>query len=152
MLWLAEYVLGFSRILTFAYGQFFIGVLLTDKAKSQTVVLTATSQVINSLRVLVSLLMSPKKQDPRNLDTHIKLFLSCYQRFATSYYDEESIPFWATKGNFASLLNITLQVEYFGPLWWYWEGTQECYIQTVKTVLVSMLKSISYFERKLALI
>ena len=151
-LWLGEDVLGFTRIITFVYGQFFLCMKLPENLITSTVTLWAIQQLLNSLHVLLSLMMTPRKQDPRILDAHVKLFLSCCQKFATSYYSAEVVPFWATTGNFPSLLNIPGQVEYFGPVCWYWEGSRERYIQTVKCVLVSMRKTTSYFEKKLGLI
>ena len=47
------------------------------------------------------------------------------------------------------MLNIAAQIKKYGPIQWYWEGTRECYIQTVKKVLVSMRKTTSYFVRKM---
>lgn len=75
--------------------------------------------------------------------------------FVKSYYAPgvELFWFWAiTTGNFPSLKNLAKQIRYFGPLRWYWEGTRERYIQQVKDVLVSMRKTVSYFEKKLVLL
>ena len=50
------------------------------------------------------------------------------------------------------MLNLGEQIKKFGPIRWYWEGTHERFIQTVKVVLVSLRKSTSYMMRKLELI
>ena len=57
--------------------------------------------------------------------------------------------FWATTNSFSSLLNLPAQIKKYGLIRWYWEGTSERYIQTVKTVLVSMQKTTPYFVRKM---
>ena len=98
---------------------------------------------------MVALLMSPKDPAVNVIDRHIKLFLSCCHRFCQLYYNDNKVPFWATTSNFPSLLNIAAQIKKYGPLRWYWEGTRERYIQTVKKVLVSMRKTTSYFVRKM---
>ena len=83
------------------------------------------------------------------IDRHIKIFLACCQRFCDLYFSSDTIPFWANTSNFLSLLNLPSQIDRFGPIRWYLEGTRERFIQTVKKVLVSMRKTTSYFVRKL---
>ena len=106
-------------------------------------------QMLIALHVMVALLMSPKDPIVDVTDRHIKIFLSCCQRFNSLYYDGNDEPFWSLKSNFVSLLNLASQIPEYGPIRWYWEGTCESYIQTVKKVLVSMRKTTSYFMRKM---
>ena len=61
-------------------------------------------------------------------------------------------PFWVGKGNFMGLLNLGRQIQTYGKLRSYWEGTHKTFIQPVKTVLVSMRKGTSYLQKKLKLI
>lgn len=61
---------------------------------------------------------------------------------------------WLTnKANPVSLLNLTEQLEHFGPLRWYWEGVCERYIQIVKPYLIkNMRRTPSYFKKKLSML
>lgn len=148
-LWLAEDELGFSRILLFAYGQFFLNIKLRESSNISKGTLLSMRQMLIALHVMVALLMSPKDPIVDVTDRHIKIFLSCCQRFNSLYYDGNDEPFWSLKSNFVSLLNLASQIPEYGPIRWYWEGTCESYIQTVKKVLVSMRKTTSYFMRKM---
>ena len=148
--WVAEDELGLARILPFIYGQFFLN--LADKMKDSNTTsktLHALAQVFHSLHVMVCILMTPKDSSEKLIDAHVKVFLSCCNRFVRSYQGKEKVPFWSTKGNYLSLLNLADQVEEFGSLRWYWDGTRERYIQTVKKDLVAMRRSTSYFNTKM---
>ena len=149
--WLAEDELGFSRIMAFVYGQFFLNMTLRETSNTTESALLAMRQMLVSLQVMIALLMSPTDPDVNVIDRHVKLFLSCCHRFCQVYYDEDHTPFWAATSNFPSLLNLAQQIKKYGPIRWYWEGTRERYIQTVKKVLVSMRKSTSYFARKMVI-
>ena len=147
--WLAEDELGMSRIMCFVYGQFFLNVTLRQSSTMSSASLVSIRQMLSSLSVMISLLMSSRDPDVTLIDRHIKIFLSCCQRFCDLYFSSDTKPFWANTSNFPSLLNLPSQIERFGPIRWYWEGTRERFIQTVKKVLVSMRNSNSYFVRKL---
>ena len=148
-LWLAEDVLGFTRVFPFVYHQFFeLRRPNIEKVSEET--LLAIKQLANALGSMIGMLMTvDDTQSIELIDAHVSIFLSCCDRFVKSYYDPGVEPFWAKTGNFPSLKNLPRQIQYFGPLRWYWEGTRERYIQQVKQVLVSMRKTTSYFEKKL---
>ena len=150
--WLAEDELGYSRICCFVYGQFFLNVSLRETSNTTKGTWLAMRQMIASMHVMIALLMSPRDPMVSVIDRHIKLFLSCCNRFTHLFYDQNSIPFWATTSNFPSLLNLAAQIKKYGPIRWYWEGTRERYIQTVKKVLVSMRKTTPYFVRKMIIL
>ena len=135
-LWLAEDELGFSCILLFAYGQFFLNIKLREGSNISKGTLLSMRQMLIALSVMVALLMLPKEPIVDVIDRHITIFLSCCQRFNSLYYDGNDEPFWSWKSNFVSLLNLASQIAEYGPIRWYWKGTQERYIQTVKKVLV----------------
>ena len=135
--------------MVFVYGQFFLNMTLAESTNTTKSALVSIKQMIVSLNVMIALLMSPKDPVVHIIDRHIKLFLSCCHRFCQLYYHDDQDPFWATTQNFPSLLNLAVQIEKYGPIRWYWEGTRERFIQTVKKVLVSMRKSTSYFVRKM---
>ena len=105
--WLAEDELGLSRILPFIYGQFFLN--LADKTKNSDTTsktLHALAQVFHSLHVTACMLMTPPDSLVKLIDVHVKLCLSCCDCFVKSYKEKGMIPFWSTKGNYLSLLNL----------------------------------------------
>ena len=121
----------------------------TKNSDTTSKTLHALAQFFHSLHVMVCILMTPKDSSVKLIDVHVKLFVSCCDRFVKSYQEKGTIPFWSTKGNYLSLLNIAEQVAEFGSLRWYWDGTRERYIQTVKRYLVAMRHSTSYFHTKI---
>lgn len=148
--WLAENELGLSRVLPFVYGLFFMNIKLPERNTSSNTI-AAIRQMVQSLHVLISILMSPRDPSPDEIDEHVKLFLSCCHRYSRSYYDENTLPFWANTGNFPTLLCLAEQCRRHGPIRWYWEGTSERFIQQLKKVLASMRKTHQYFAGKLKL-
>jgi hypothetical protein len=150
--WLAEDELGFSRIACFIYGQFFLNVTLRDATNTTPLTRKLLRQMIVAMHVMIALLMTPRDPVLDIIDRHIKLFLSCCDRFSKAYYVKDTVPFWASTSNFPSLLNLRAQIKKYGPIRWYWEGTRERFIQTVKKVLVSMRKTTPYFERKMVVL
>ena len=139
-------------MLPFVYGQFFLHLKISENSNTNPICTIALQQMINSLHVMVACLMSNRTNSNFEDDRRVKFFLSCCHRFSLAYYGRGVTPFWASTGNFPSLLNINSQVSEFGPLRWYWEGTRERFIQTVKKVLVSMRRSASYFSKKLTIV
>ena len=61
----------------------------------------------------------------------------------------ENEPMWWSKSNFISLLNLPDQINFFGPLRFYWDGSRERFIQSVKPWLQHMRQSDSYLVCKL---
>ena len=108
--------------------------------------------MIHSLHVLVCILMSTQDSNADEIDLHVKLFLSCCDRFAKSYWDKSKIPFWANTGNFPTLLCLADQRQRHGPIRWFWEGTSERFIQHIKKYLVSMTRTPKYFQTKMRLV
>jgi len=113
---------------------------LRDTSNTAKRALLAMRQMIISLQVKVALLMSPRDPIVELIDRHIQVFLTCCHHFTQLFYDKDKDPFWATTSNFPSLLNLAAQIAKYGPIRWYWEGTRQRYIQTVKKVLISMRK------------
>ena len=58
-------------------------------------------------------------------------------------------PFWYSKSNFVSLLNLTKQIEIYGPVRLHWEGLKENFIQKVKPLLNNKRTRVSYLVTKL---
>jgi hypothetical protein len=125
---------------------------LAEKTKDGNTIfktLHALAQVLHSLDVIVCLLVTPRDSLVGLIDTHVKLFLPCCNRFEESYRGKDQIPFWSTKGNFLSPLDLAQQIEDYGSFQWCWDGTREQYIQTVKKGLVALKMPSSYFEAKM---
>ena len=149
-LWLTKDELGFSRIMTFVYGQFSLYIRLRETTNTTKNTLLALRKLLVLLQVVTALLMSPREPAVEVINRHMKVFLSCCHRFCQLHYAAGKVSFWAAAtSNFPSLLNLPTQIKKYGLIRWYWEGTRERYIQTVKTVLVSMRKTTSYFVRKM---
>jgi hypothetical protein len=151
--WLAENLLGMARILPAVYGMFFTNFTVPPIYSCAA---QSLKQTINSMHVLISALMSSRCsfEHSRKIDIYIKIFLSCVHRSAKLVLGNVEGNAWLTnKANPVSLLNLTRQIEHFGPVRWYYEGVCERYIQVVKPYLVkNMRRTPSYFQQKLILI
>ena len=121
-LWLAKDKLGFSRIMTFVYGQFFRSIKLRGTTNTTKNTLLALRQLSVSLQVVTTLLMAPCKPAVEVIDRHIKVFMSCCHRFCQFYYAAGKVLFWTVTSNFSSLLNLPAQIKKYGPIRWYWEA------------------------------
>ena len=144
----------------FLYGQYFAQKQI-DSSNLLSVVMTQLKQLVCSAHVMIYKLMStddlPANSDERNayikdIDDHIKIFLSCCHRFAKSYYDNAVAEFWFTKSNFISLLNLPEQIAKFGPLGYYWDGTFEVFIQGPKAVLQNARKNPASLMTKMTIL
>ena len=151
-LWLGENELAYARVMTYMYAQVFLGLEMRQSSETTQETLDDIKRLVNSLHVLICKLMSPREVDSRDIDLHVKIFLSCCDRYSRGYYGQNVDPFWVGKGNFMGLLNLGRQIQTYGKLRWYWEGAHEKFIQPVKTVLVSMRKGTGYLQKKLKLI
>ena len=151
-LWQAEDELGFARIQQFVYAVFFTNVFsLPMNSNTNKESILALKMIINALSVMVHGLMTPRDTSTYFIDRHVKVFLSCCHKFCQAYYSDGVTEFWSTTANFPLLLNLAEQVKNHGRLRWYWDGTRERYIQSVKKILKNLCKSPSYFTRKLEL-
>ena len=138
-------------MLPFIYGMLSHNLELPARRGTRLATILAIKQMFHSLHVVICILMSPRDLGEMEIDGHVKVFLSCCHRFARSYYTADVVPFWATKGNFPTLLLLAEQRRIHGPVRWYWEGTSERFIQQLKKHLASMSKTIEYFTKKLVL-
>ena len=147
-------------MMLFLYGQYFAQKQI-DSLNLLSVVMTQLKQFVCSAHVMIYKLMStddlPANSEERNayikdIDDHIKIFLSCCHRFAKSYYDNTVAEFWFTKSNFISLLNLPEQIAKFGPLGYYWDGTFERFIQGPKAVLRTARKNPASLMTKMTIL
>jgi hypothetical protein len=150
--WLAEDVLGLSRIMPYIFSQFFLWFEPPAASNLSRETCYAIRQILNSLHVMTSMLMSKTNIDCDEIDLHIKVFLSCCDRLSKSHYAGNVEPFLFAKSNFLSLLNLPEQILNYGHLRLYWEGTRERFIQCVKKELKNHRKTTSYLEKKLSLL
>lgn len=150
-LWLAEDILGYSRIMPFIYGLFFKNNFKFRSSDDST--RKCIQQLLNSLHVMISTLMNPStSSDVDKIDSYIRVYLTCAHR-ASKRINGKGEDVWMDRGNHLSLLNLPAQIARHGPIRWYYEGVQEAYIQEVKPHLVAnMRKTATYFRDKLCLI
>ena len=147
--WLAKNELALARILPFVYTTCFNHVKLPARTNVNDQVLPFLYRTIHALHLLICVLMSPRGITEREVDNAVKLFLSCCHQFSKSYWKDSVDPFWSTKGNYPTLLCLPFQQRRHGQVRWYWEGTSERFIQTLKKELVSMRRTPEYFGKKM---
>ena len=105
--------------------------------------------MIYSMYVMISHLMSRRHTSSQQQLQHIKLFLDCCHQFCKATHDDTITPFWLSKGNYVTLLNLPEQIEQFGLLCDYCEGTRERYIHLIKRQLTNMRRKYTYMSSKL---
>ena len=147
--WLAEDILGFSRVMPCLYSLFFLN---HDVAETHKTTVSTILQMLHTFHVMLSALMNPScSSHADKIESYIKLFLSCTHRSIILITGSNA--WWEKKGNFLSLLNLPRQIQMYGPIRLYWESVCERFIQLVKPyLLVNMRKTQTYFQLKLTLI
>ena len=142
--WQAEQYLAFSRCLIICYSA------VRDIVGDEEVGIDEFECMIQSLLCFLSRIMSTEKIDSTQLLHFIKSFLSSCDLFENAAFKLNGTdPFWYKKSNFLSLLNIPSQIEKFGSLRNYWEGSRERSIQQIKPFLIGMRSSSSFYKTKL---
>ena len=127
------------------YMEFFIQVWKKPRnSNTSDESLLALKMMVNALAVMLNGLMSVRYTTEHFVDRHVKIFLSTCNKFARAYYDDRITSFLVNTQNFPSLLNLPEQIKHHGPLRWYWDGTNECFIHFVKKLLKSMRQSSAY--------
>ena len=144
--WIAEHYLGAARLLThmcssirlFVKGEF-----------SQDI--DAYEFMIQTCLCFIARLMSNTEVSVHEVDDYIKLFLTSVHNFEVRTYVQDSNHdfSWYSKGNFLSLLNLPSQIQKFGHLRNYWEGSRERYIQLVKPFMKNNRNTSSYLQTQL---
>ena len=147
--WLAENYVAFSRIMLIILGHF------EEYIEPNELGFYELQVMFQTLFALLSRLMSNKIFDNKTIDNYIKLFLgTChyYEKdvgFEINRKGNKCCPFWYSKSNFVSLLNLTKQIELYGPVRLHWEGLKEKFIQKVKPLLKNKRTRVSYLVTKL---
>ena len=142
--WIAENYLGYCRIIV--YLLLYMNRISTENWKGYN----EFCCMIQSAFVLISQLMSHSQDSDQSIEDLIHIFLGTCSLFDSTFgLNESTNPFWYRKSNFISLLNLPAQIEKFGPIYLYWEGVKERYIQHIKPILKNKRKSVTYLTTKL---
>ena len=147
--WQAEHELGLARVMPWVYSLLFVNHPFPTTGDSPPKTRAGCAQVVISLYAMICLLMTKRRKTWKQIEAHVRLFLSCVNRLCKLYWKGDKVPFWASTGNFPTLLCLGKQFDYHGDMRWYWEGTGERYIQYLKRVLVSMRRTPDYFAGKM---
>lgn len=147
--WLAETYLAFSRVMIIIIGH------LDEFINPNELGFLEIQTMFQVLFTLLSHLMSTSMFDIQTIDDYIKLFLSIchfYEKdigFETLKNGSMAFPFWYSKSNFVSLLNLKKQIETYGPVRLHWEGLKEKFIQKVKPILKNKTTRVTYLVKKM---
>jgi hypothetical protein len=141
--YLSEWCLGMARVFPYIYG------MVTSTIEPTIHYGDKYMCMIYSMYVMISHLMSRRHTSSQQYLQHIKLFLDCCHQFCKATHDDTITPFWLSKGNYVTLLNLPEQIERFGPLRDYWEGTRERYIHLIKRQLTNMRRTYTFMSSKL---
>ena len=146
--WIAETYLGFSRLFTYLVTQ-----TSEDISKQNLLADKEFRCMIQSLHSLISRLMCNNNISYTEIDSYVKIFLSCCHKYWVAFYADSANsktlnPFW-NSANFLSLLNLPKQIQQFGSMRLHWEGIHERFIQHVKPYLKNMRTSTTYLLLKL---
>ncbi len=128
--YLSEWCLGMAHVFLFVYG------MVTTTI--EPTIHYGNMCMIYSMYVMISHLMTRSHTSSQQQLQHIKLFLDFCHQFCKATHDDTNLPFWLSKGNYVTLLNLPEQIERFGSLRYYWEGTRERYIHLIKRQLTNM--------------
>ena len=141
--WIAESYLGFARVMVIMFSNI-RSLLLSDYAKE----IDAYEFMIQSCLCFVARIMTSINVTTEELDDFIKLFLSSVDHFETITYVTQNNRkrIWYTRANFLSLLNLPKQIETFGKIRNYWEGSRERFIQLVKPYMKNNRETISFLQ------
>ena len=140
--WLAENHLAFSRICVYLLS--YIREHIVEAEDYNTKILEF---MVQAWSCLISRLMTKSDVSTDDVKVYIKIFLHLIGKFENNA-DLKKLPdfMWYRRGNFLSLLNLPDQIEKFGNVRHYLEGSHERFIQSVKPFLKRMRQTDSYLE------
>ena len=142
--WQAEQYIAFARCMLIIYAS------IRDIVGDEETGINEHECMIQSLLCLLSRLMNDDNSNEMEHCDYIKCFLSFCDLFENVAYKlDDQNPFWFKKGNFLSLLNLPSQIEKFGSLKYYWEGSRERTIQQIKPYLIKTRLTSSFYKAKL---
>ena len=142
--WQAEQFVAFARFSLIVYAS------IRDVVSDDEVGIDEHECMIQALLCLLCRLMSDDIINSNELTEYVKCFLSAMDTFEyVAYSMNGAPPCWFRKSNFLSLLNLPFQIQRFGNLRYYWEGSRERSIQQIKPFLINMRYTASYYKTKL---
>ena len=99
----------------------------------------------------ISRIMTKNHVSPQEIDDYTKLFLSSmhYVELESGIRDDKDF-IWYARPNFLSIWNLSEQIDQFGSVRDYWEGTYERYIQYVKPFMKNVRNTESYLGVQLS--
>ncbi len=140
---LSEWCLGIAQVFPYLYGK------VTTTIEPSIHYGDKYMCMVYSMYVMVAHLLSQQQTSSQQHLQHIKLFLDCCHQFCKATRDATIKPFCLSKGIYVTLLNLPEQIERFGPLRNYWEGTREQYIHFIKHQLTNMQWTYTSMSSKL---
>ena len=145
--WRAENHLAFSRIMTFSFS--FIKDLIPNKDEYKHEILSF-ELLHHACLCMITRLMTPHSIEKEEIDDHIKIFLTILDiGERVTFTDSTNGMFWFQRSNFLCLLNLPDQVERYGSVRKYWEGSRERFIQFMKPLMKSTRETASYLKIQL---
>ena len=142
--WQAEQYIAFSRCMLVIYSS------IRDIVGDDETGIDEHECMIQALVCFISRVMNDENISSYEQMDCIKIFLSCCDMFENITYNlNDRDPFWYKKGNFLSLLNLPSQIEKFGSLKNFWEGSRERSIQQIKPYLIKTRLTSSFYKTKL---
>ena len=140
--WRAENYLAFCRVMNYSFGfiyQFIGADFIQEKLSFE--------YLHHACLCMISRLMTTQKVSILELDNHIKVFLSLLDLCErVTFINDEAGMFWFRRSNFLCLLNLPHQIDRFGPLRKYWEGSRERYIQEIKPLMKHTRETTSFLK------
>ena len=146
--WVAENYLGFSRVMICILSQ--ASQLLSQVNNMQG--LMEYEFCIQACFCFISRLMTKNHVSSQEIDDYTKLFLASihYLELESGIREEHQDFIWYSRPNFLSILNLSDQIDKFGCIRDYWEGTFERFIQYVKPFMKNVRNSESYLGLQLS--
>ena len=145
--WRAENHLAFARVITYTFG--FIRDLISSKDDYEHEILAFESLHYTCL-CMISRLMTLEKVSTDEVGDYIKLFLTVLDLCERITFTESSSGmFWFQRSNFLCLLNLPQQIERFGSIRKYWEGSRERFIQEIKPLMKHTRETTSFLKIQL---
>ena len=140
--WRAENYLAFCRVINYSFGFIhqFIGVEFeTEKLSFE--------YLHHTCLCMISRFMTSQKVSILDIDNHIKVFLSILDLFErVTFINTSDDMLWFRRSNFLCLLNLPQQIDHFGSLRKYWEGSRERYIQEIKPLMKHTRETTSFLK------
>ena len=145
--WRAESHLAFARIMTYSFS--FIRDLIPNKDEFEHEIMSF-ELLHNTCLCMIARLMTPQIVSKSELEDYIKIFLSILDLGERLTFTESlSGMFWFQRSNFLCLLNLPEQIEQFGDIRKYWEGSRERFIQEIKPLMKATRETTSYLKIQL---